>query len=304
VLPNYIYWGILIIILSSQGDKLNFKIIAVASFWGILFSTFFYYIQNIIPDLPGLTRLTPNSYSFILICFSPLAIYHYSKQKNLISGLFLLLVLLVVLFYEGRRAGFIFVLCGGLMTLFLTKIKFKILIISFVAFISVLGILSIDKIEQLILNSNDRIHGLIYQSSEIKTSDQSFLVRKAMIEKGLIIFMEHPLLGIGLNNFSNYYVNIDYEFEGGYLIRHDNQIYNESTSAHNSYISLLAEGGLLLFLPFIFLLFRIIVPTFLNYNSLPEYHRPILISLIFMVFHLGEYIVFESCKLLQILKTY
>jgi O-antigen ligase len=96
------------------------------------------------------------------------------------------------------------------------------------------------------------VHEFIYENENVALEDRSILIRKLMLEKTFVIFSEHPLTGIGLNNFGNYKVDFIGNFEGGQLVV--NKVGLDQTSAHNSYASLLGEGGLFLIVPFILLL--------------------------------------------------
>lgn len=82
VLPNYLYWGVLVVFLSSHARHLDYKLIARAGFIGIIIVTIYYYVQFDIPRLPVFRLITPNSYSFTVICFSPLAIAYLMKTRG------------------------------------------------------------------------------------------------------------------------------------------------------------------------------------------------------------------------------
>lgn len=284
VLPNYIYWGLLIIFLAGQSREIDYDVIGRACLWGVIFSTGFYYLQHYLPGIPFLNGLSPNGYSFILICFTPLAIQHLAKTKGRLNAILLLALLTGVLLTDGRRAGFGLVLVGGLLTLFASKIRFKQIILLSLLVASVFALLSNKLVEQFIQQSNERIYGLLYQTEDIRTKDLSYLVRVAMIKKGLNIYNERPYTGVGLNNFTKYNAEISSDFEGSQLVLREKTI--NQTSAHNSYISLLAEGGLFTLVPFLLLLAAIIIPSALQYNNLPESQRPVLIAMLMMCIHL------------------
>jgi O-antigen ligase len=117
----------------------------------------------------------------------------------------------------------------------------------------------------MIQTLNPRIYGLIYESDKIATEDRSYLTRKLMIEKGLTIFEEHPLTGIGLNNFDNIEVEFKGEFVGSEFVI-EKEGTNE-TSSHNSYINIIAEGGLLLLIPLLLLMVFNLIQFVLKYNN-------------------------------------
>lgn len=91
-----------------------------------------------------------------------------------------------------------------------------------------------------------------YDTMQDLDHDKSFQIRQVMIQKGLKMFYEAPLMGAGLGNFTRVAVALEHEFmdisKPGW----------QRKSAHNSYIALLAETGLAGCLPFALLLFCLI----------------------------------------------
>jgi O-antigen ligase len=93
--------------------------------------------------------------------------------------------------------------------------------------------------------------------------DRSWLLRELMIEKGIEIVYKHPLLGVGLFNFANYDAKLNslYEDEKFYSVLYG-QVNNadkfNNKSAHNSYIQLISENGIIGFSLYILLAFPLI----------------------------------------------
>jgi O-antigen ligase len=110
------------------------------------------------------------------------------------------------------------------------------------------------------------------------------LIRRAMVEKGLILFEKYPIAGIGLNNWVDYEVKFKGDFVGSERIINKSRI--EKYSAHNSYVAFLGEGGLLLLVPFVTLLLCTIFKLVINYKHLEEFQQPILWALIMMSIHI------------------
>lgn len=79
------------------------------------------------------------------------------------------------------------------------------------------------------------------------TEDKDWLQRRFQVQKGLQIFSNHPLLGIGYNNFIKEEVNINLNV----FTNIDANLLNivEQGShyrvSHNTYISILSETGIL-----------------------------------------------------------
>ncbi len=84
------------------------------------------------------------------------------------------------------------------------------------------------------------INGIaVFFMSDSDVRDASATIRIALIGRGMSLFFTHPILGVGLNNFSHFANDINTAWGvnyGGYIY------------AHNNYVELLADFGLLGFL--------------------------------------------------------
>ena len=256
VLPNYIYWSFMIVVLTNILLSSKFIVQTALDFIskyiaiGVIFCMIFYAFRDFL-EFPFIKNNTPNSYAFVLVCFSAIAtIYvrkYYGKYKTI---LFISIILLSMLMLE-RRAGFGLVFLSTFLALNFNTLKYKtIFSIGFLSFLLFLT-LQLSFVKSMLMDASPRIYESIYESENISTQDQSYLTRLAMIEKGFEIFKDNPLTGIGLNNFSNHTVNIKGNFIGSELVI--NKELNDK-SGHNSYIAMLAEGGLLVLLPFLMLM--------------------------------------------------
>ncbi|MDX2161110.1 MAG: O-antigen ligase family protein [bacterium] len=77
-------------------------------------------------------------------------------------------------------------------------------------------------------------------------SDKSFLIRQLMIDKGLQVFSENPLFGVGLGRFTQTSVPLVLPPR----LRYADEAYFNRKPPHNSYIALLSETGLAATLPY------------------------------------------------------
>ena len=254
VLPNFLYWSLLLIILINVNKYLSARWLSKYIFLGVVCSVYYYFGQNILPRIPlFINRSSANGFSFLLICFSaPAAIYILERYRNKLFSILFIIILALVLATEGRRAGTVLVFASAFIALFISKINPKQLTLSLILVLGFNIAISTEIVESSIAALNPRIYDLIYENENLTTEDRSYLVRRLMVEKASIIFQNHPLTGIGLNNFSNYEVNFKGDFEGSEFVA-DKTTMN-TKSAHNSYIALLAEGGLLVLIPFLILL--------------------------------------------------
>jgi O-antigen ligase len=94
----------------------------------------------------------------------------------------------------------------------------------------------------------ERVVGAVserYATFQRLQEDATFTTRQAMVRKGLILFRQSPIIGVGVGRWTREYAVMDLPPQyGGNLDR-----FNRITS-HNSYVSFLAETGLLGAVPF------------------------------------------------------
>lgn len=284
VLPNYIYWSMMILFFVSHYRDLNVTTIYRAIFHGLLATLIYYLVlQNYLSGIIFFKHITQNTYAFVLICYAPFAVYYLDKTKSRFLSLALLALMIATLLIDGRRAGTFLVLVGGLSVLYFPKVNMKQFIsVSTLLLVLFLG-MKLQTVENFIYNANERIYALIYETDKVVEEDRSYLLRIAMVQKGLKIFEEYPLTGIGLNNFTNFGVDLENTFVGAQYVINKTDV-NEK-SAHNSYISLLAEGGLLLIIPFILILLRIILYFIYHFNTIPRTLHPAFFGVILMCIH-------------------
>ena len=290
VLPNYIYWVLMILFFSSFQNKfkinqyLAFKSISIGIIVIIFYVLFF---QDIVSNKLFLKKFLLNNFSFLLICFVPYLIFYLKhKYSFTISFLTLSLILLLMLTLE-RRAGFGLVALGGFASLYHNLIK-KITILKIIKSIALISLtaifLQINPIKKSILNISPRVHSILYDDVSNLNTDRSQLVRKAMIEKGIKLLNSNIFFGVGLNNFNKSEVKISGNFEGSEFVINKNIF--KKISSHNSYINIFAEGGLFLGIPFMLIILFIIKNFIHYYNRLNEYDLIIFISFSFMLIHL------------------
>lgn len=287
VLPNYIYWPLLIIILISLRQQLNFKIIYKGIFWGIISSIIYYFfIQNtIIGSIPIFNSYSPNSFSFLIICYTPIFIYYALRYYGKLIGYSLGIFVVLAGFLSGSRSASILVFAGVLIVLFLNTIRLRYVFITVIFFYLIFPLLlSLRVVENTIYSLNTRTGDLLYNYNEVITEDRSYLTRVAMVRKGLFLFEEHPLSGAGLNNFTHIDVDIEDDFVGSEYVVNKSSINDKS--AHNSYIQLLAEGGLLVFIPFVLIVSGCLIYFIRNIADVSSYEKPFFIGLILMAMHL------------------
>jgi O-antigen ligase len=265
VLPNYVYWSVMVWCFVSAAKHLPYQVLNKAIFIGLATYIIYYLFFSGFSISGWLARPSQNSFALVLICFTAPAVVYVKEKYGISYCLIVLIIILFILIRDGRRAGSVLTLASSLGALFLPTISARYLTSGLTVFLTLAIFFTTDLAENMIQTLNPRIYGLIYESDKIATEDRSYLTRKLMIEKGLTIFEEHPLTGIGLNNFDNIEVEFKGEFVGSEFVI-EKEGTNE-TSSHNSYINIIAEGGLLLLIPLLLLMVFNLIQFVLKYNN-------------------------------------
>lgn len=290
VLPNYLYWGVLVITVGNLSLKtINLMQFYKMFFFGLIGTCITFFIfKPYFQVIPFYRNVTQNNFAFIMICFGPMAVHYVSeKWKN---GFFTVVAIVAISLcgiISGSRSGSLLVFAGCTLAVSLNS-WLKIVVIGFVGFCIYLitpQLLQSPIVKSNILDLNERTYELIYETDETLSTDRSYLTRLAMIEKGMNIFEQYPIAGIGIGNFSNKTFEIDFNFEGSEFIEGKEEYLESKTNPHNSYISFLSEGGLLLFIPAAFLMLYPVFYFFGRFNSLKKDEKTLFISIIFMCIH-------------------
>jgi O-antigen ligase len=252
VLPNYIYWCVLVWVFVSIAVYIPYQKIMRFMFIALcVYIVYYLFFRNF--SIKGWTaQPSQNSFSLVLLCFTAPTMVYLKTRYGLKQSIAALVFILLLLITDGRRAGTMLTLVSSLGALVLPNIQVRYLTTGIIITLASFVFLTTDFGESLIETLNPRIHNLIYEADKITTQDRSYLTRKLMIEKGLILFEENPISGIGLNSFKSVDVDFLGEFEGSEFVL--NKEDTNETSSHNSYINILAEGGLMLFIPFLALI--------------------------------------------------
>ncbi len=287
VLPNYLYWSFLILLFSFYAKELDYLIIYKAVFWGVIFTVvYFYTLSSSLGERSIFFKgLQQNIFSFILICFAPMVVFYVKDKYG--HGWAILASILIILAgtLSGSRSGSILTLLTCFLTLYSSKLNIPQLVILGVLFIAGSLVIQLEAVKSTIFSLNERTYYIIYETEETLITDQSYLIRLAQVEKGIGLFQENPFFGIGLNNFSYRPYNFKGDFEGFDKLKGVGD-YLEQASSHNSYIGVLAEGGLFLFIPFVLIIILLLVYFIRNFRSMPDYQKPFFWGIVGMGIHL------------------
>jgi O-antigen ligase len=290
VLPNYIYWGILVVLLGNVVFNVaNTYIIYKYIFWGYISSIItYYFLTPIFDPIPFYRNLSTNNFAFILIIFSPIATAYFQRRFNntLYTVIFILIITLAG-FLSGSRSASLLTGGGALIVISINNwLKIiGVLSLGIFAYVALPQVIENPAVKKTVFQLNERTYDLLYSTEETFSTDRSYLTRVAMINKGLNLFESSPIAGIGIGNFQRTHGNIDFSFEGGEFLESRYENLENRISAHNSYISFLSEGGLLMFIPMILLMFYPLIYFIINFNSINQYDKAIFVSIIFMCIH-------------------
>lgn len=287
VLPNYVYWVILILMITSHKEWIRLDVVYRGIFWGLLFSVLYYFVlANFLIGIPLFKLLTQNTFAFLLICYTPIVVWYSWHRFGLLWGIVVLVLLALSGFLSGSRSGSLLTLSGGVFTLLLSSKKstVRFCIMAVIGYFALVSVSDSKLVRDLIFSLNERTYNLLYNSKQTLEEDRSYLVRLAQIEKALLIFEKYPTSGIGLNNFSSYRIKLPGNFQGAEYVVNKKSI--DQKSAHNSYFGFLAEGGLLLIIPFILILGYCIIWYLVSIRKLQPHYHPIFIAIIHMSIHL------------------
>lgn len=287
ILIQYGYWIFVGLFFITQKKRIDFLQISRWIFYGVIAATIGFYflsfkISSSVFDLN--TGASRNSYVFNLLSAIPLSFYFIVQKWSKKTAIWFMPFFLLVMLFNGGRSGAVLIIIQLLLISTIIYPSFqrnvKILLVVF----GVLYFISKSDASQQYLDSlanqvepiNPRFADLLRGEGDGDlTFDKSWLVRKLMVDKGLEIFTEYPVFGVGPNNFNNFDSKLltlnDYERLQG----HDPDFFN-SRSAHNSYVQLLSEMGMpglllmvsMLFLPVIFFFKKFFIGN-INIDYLP-----------------------------------
>jgi O-antigen ligase len=285
VLPNYIYWSLLILVFSYNAKNIDYQVVYKAVFWGVISTVvYFYTISDILGNNTILFKgLQQNIFSFIIICFAPMAVYFGKEKWGKPRAIVLAILLVLAGTLSGSRSGSVLTLVTTFLTLYSERLSIPRVIGIVSATLIGLVLLNLPIIKSTILQLNERTYNIIYEREETLATDQSYLVRLAQVEKGVGLFEENPYFGIGLNNFNSRHYDIEGDFEGFDQLKGVEEL--DQLSSHNSYVNVLAEGGVFLFVPFILMLISFFVYFIYNFKRIPDYQKPFFWGILGMSIH-------------------
>ena len=290
-LVRYVYWLIVFVITAYfASQEVVFQKLTKILGWAVLALALLRWFEGFAYSKIGAgTRtefFTQNSYGSLFSIFSPYLLLMILQEKGwkrllAIGGNFLLWSAALI---NGSRGSWVSIAMGILVSLtllFISKPRKFAGLFSAMMLVAIGLFLIWNLAPQISEPIQDRLD--TFQSLE---EDRSYEFRKIMVQKGLIIFKQNPLIGIGAGRFTK--TSVDLELTGMFAGQ-GSAGYFTTQSAHNSYIVVLAEFGLVGSLPFGILLLSLSIgglkSTFGFLRDEKLYYLPIFISLVQMSTH-------------------
>jgi len=256
------YWLLTFVITAYFASRTNIlertaKLLGWAVFALALVRLFEALAWGAINTYESVTRfLTPNEYGFLFSTFFPFLLVPAFAIKGGNKFLMILRVLIVAfaVIINSSRSSWISVAAGAifftLVLLFLRSHKVGLAL--FLLFLILVFILFGLNLLPEQVQSAISLRASTFQNLE---QDKSYVFRQLMVQKGLKLFEESPIIGVGASRFRKESVVL--ELSGVFKLYEQSSF--DRKSAHNSYVGFLAESGLIGSLPLLVLILMLAV---------------------------------------------
>ena len=221
-----------------------------------------FYINNQ-PSLGGIFYQTSFNTLFLNTTAFLSLFYLYNKKSNNLQKAFLtsiyVLSIGLSIFIEIRAAMLAMFIC---IIMFFTIATFKHFNKAFrrqmVIYFSIYIVL-------LILNTFAIDTSPVAKFQRLGSEDVSILSRLNIWFAQILIFLDHPFFGVGLDCFK--YINTTYQLKSIELLKLPFDAIGNFTTGHNEFLQLLCEGGLLLIIPLIYISWKFFTKIVKNLNE-------------------------------------
>ncbi len=198
----------------------------------------------------GTRFFSQNTYGWLFSTFSPFLLASFFQARGVRRWGWggALLALWSVAAINGSRGSWIGMLVGLLVFLLLLVVAYPRYlgrVISVLMLVAVFLVLLLAAPEQVVGAVSQR-----FATLQKLDEDKSYAIRLLMNQKGLRLFAQSPLIGVGVSRWTKESVPLEIPR----VLSYAPQSHFDVKSSHNSYLSFLAENGLMGSLPFAFLL--------------------------------------------------
>lgn len=271
---QYIYWILVSVFFMNIFKYIEKYEFGKYVFWGLLLHTIHFFFFSVHLPIPFVrTFVSRNGFVYSLLALWPLAsgfVYaRYGKSKGNLS---LFVVMFLMLLTDGR-AGVVIILIENIFIYFIhNKSNAKVIRTLLLVFIPLFALLGSEiatdenrnKLGNLASGISPRVGEFIKGEGTggDLTFDKSWLTRRLMISKGFEIIQDYPLFGVGIGHYTDYQAELK-ELNNSEFARLGGAVYDEyyynKKSAHNSYIHLLSEMGIVGFMILLLILVPILI---------------------------------------------
>ena len=206
----------------------------------------------------------PNYFAMILVVFIPLAFERIISERHLLlrmTAFLTLFICLLAIMFTYSRGAFIALLVMLITAMFLYPPRFKALIYGSAVLVFTILLLPSQYHERI-----TTLQLILPQAGQAPADEDSFRGRMSEIAVATEMIADHPFRGIGLGNYETLYQ----KYAGDVFL----DFRREDREAHNLYLEILAETGLLgltvfglIFGRLFYLLFRSRRKSLLNGND-------------------------------------
>lgn len=293
-LLQYAYWLLVFVIsgyLFRDGEirrKIS-RLFAIAIFVLACLRWYEAIFQGKMGAWAGTNFMTENNYGFHFSVFSPFLYFQIFDKDRSEKWLWIVasIILLGAAAINGSRGSWVAIAIGVGFTVagfLMTNPKKAINALFIIVVIALVGYI-IMSLSPAISNAvNDR-----FQTMKSLEEDKTYVVRKVLVRKGLTLFEESPVIGVGSARFAQERV----ELELPELLRYADREAIEKKSSHNSYIQFLAEFGLIGALPFgVLLVYLFLRGLLLSFIEIKEGRFEVLVFFIaFLQMSIHMYVI-------------
>lgn len=259
-LVQYAYWLLVFVICCYLFRDVEIRkkisnIFALAIFVLVCLRCYEALFEGKIGAWAGTRFMTENGYGFHFSVFSPfLFLRSVDKEvKKKWFWIFATILLLGAVAINGSRGSWVAIaigVCFSIVTFIAIDRRNATNALLVLAVLFCVGYIVMSLSPTISKAVNDR-----FQTLTSLEEDKTYVVRKVLVKKGLTLFRESPLIGVGSARFAQEKV----EMELPELLQYVDREAISKKSSHNSYIQFLAEFGLIGAIPFSILLIYIFV---------------------------------------------
>lgn len=272
---QYIYWILVSVFFMNFFKYIDKYEFGKYVFWGLMLHTIHFFFFSVHLPIPFVRAfISRNGFVYSLLALWPLASgFVYDKYGKSKGNLSLFIVFFLMLLTDGRAGAVIIIIENIFIYFIYNKSNVRIIRTLLLLFVPLFALLSSEIATEENRNKFGNLaSGISPRVGEFITGqgtggdlsfDKSWLTRRLMISKGFEIIEDYPLFGIGIGHFTDYQAelkelgNADFSRLAGSAL-YDEYYYNKK-SAHNSYIHLLSEMGIVGFLMLLLILLPILI---------------------------------------------